>query len=81
MHKATFMYRPACLISQTGGLSTSTPRTALSKSGSATLVDLVSTTAPAHDFPKFRYIRKKMKKQTLINRSVPGREHEIDLDR
>jgi hypothetical protein len=42
------MYLPACLISQTGGLSTSKPRTALSKSGSVAFVALGSATAPVH---------------------------------
>lgn len=39
----TFMYRPACLIIHTGGLSTSSPRTALRSRGS----EDVSTFAPA----------------------------------
>lgn len=33
--KPAFMYLPACLISQTGGLSTFSPLTALSRRGSA----------------------------------------------
>jgi len=53
------MYLPACLISQTGGLSTSNPRTALSKRGSVALFVLGSATAPAHDYPKFRCITTK----------------------
>jgi len=48
------MYLPACLMSQTGGLSTSNPRTALSKSGSAAAVDFGSATVPAHDFAELK---------------------------
>ena len=44
--KPAFMYLPACLISQTGGLSTSCPRTALSNKGSAAAVAFGSTTVP-----------------------------------
>lgn len=43
----TFMYLPACLMSQTGGLSTSSPLTALSSNGSAEATALGSATAPA----------------------------------
>ena len=50
LHRPAFMYLPACLISQTGGLSTSSPLTALSKRGSATEDALGSATVPERDF-------------------------------
>lgn len=40
------MYLPACLISQTGGLSTSLPRTASSNKGSVALIAFGSATVP-----------------------------------
>lgn len=39
-------------MSQTGGLSTSIPRTAFSKRGSPAAVDFGSATVPAQDFPE-----------------------------
>lgn len=45
-YKPAFMYLPACLISQTGGLSTSFPRAALSNKGSVAFTVLGSATAP-----------------------------------
>lgn len=54
LHKPAFMYLPACLMSHTGGLSTSIPRTALSKSGSAAAVAFGSTAVPEYDFSEFR---------------------------
>ena len=47
LFKPAFMYLPACLMSQTGGLSTSSPRTALSNNGSAAVVIFGSATVPA----------------------------------
>jgi hypothetical protein len=49
LHRPAFMYLPACLISQTGGLSTSSPLTALSKRGSATEDALGSATVPERE--------------------------------
>lgn len=52
-YKPAFMYLPACLMSQTGGLSTSSPLTALSRSGSAIeVVNWGSTTVPEGQFCK-----------------------------
>lgn len=44
------MYLPACLINQTGGLSTSSPRTALSNNGSTEVVGFGSATVPECDY-------------------------------
>lgn len=52
MHKPAFMYLPACLISQTGGLSTSSPRTAVSKRGSVALIIIGSATVPGWETQK-----------------------------
>lgn len=45
-YKPAFMYLPACLISQTGGLSTSLPRTASSNKGSVAFIVFGSATVP-----------------------------------
>lgn len=48
LYRPAFMYLPACLISQTGGLSTSSPRTALSKSGSVVFTAFRSATGAGY---------------------------------
>ena len=47
LFKPAFMYLLVCLMSQTEGLSTSSPRTALSNNGSTAVVIFGSATAPA----------------------------------
>ena len=47
LFKPAFMYHPACLMSQTEGLSASSPQTALSNNGSATVVIFGFATTPA----------------------------------
>lgn len=48
MYRPAFIYLPACLISQTGGLSTFSPRTALSSRGSLALTAFGSATVSAY---------------------------------
>ena len=50
LFKPAFMYLPACLMSQTEGLSASSPRTTLSNNGLAAVVIFGSATVPTQDF-------------------------------